>query len=710
MKKYLVVLTLALICLAAKAEDGYRLWLRYDLVADKSKLADYRQAINHVIFPANTPMLIAAKKELNMGLEGLIQYQPVEAAAITANTLIIGTPKSNTFISDMPFKKTLLDLNDDVYFIKGIVVNGKVCWVIGGNTDKGVLYGVFAFLKILQTNQPLRLLNITDQPSLTYRILDHWDNLNRTVERGYAGQSLWNWHKLPGYIDPRYIDYARANASVGINGSVLNNVNANTLSLTNAYLIKAAAIANAFRPYGVRVYLSAKFSAPIEIGGLKTADPLDPAVKKWWADKVNEIYALIPDFGGFLVKANSEGQPGPQAYNRTHADGANMLADALAPHHGIVMWRAFVYDNNVPDDRAKQAYNEFKPLDGQFRDNVIIQVKNGAIDFQPREPFHPLFGAMPKTAIMPELQITQEYLGFSTHLVYEAPLVKELFDADTYSNGKGSTVAKIISGKFNSNLITGMAGVANIGSDMNWCGHPFAQANWYAFGRLAWNPEQTSAAIADDWLRMTFSNDENFVAPIKQMMLNSREVTVSYMTPLGLHHIMGTNHHYGPAPWVDNAGRPDWNPVYYHKSDSIGIGFERSSKGSNAVAQYFPQVRDKFDDLATCPDINLLWFHHLSWDYKMRSGNTLWNELVHHYYMGVDSVRAMQQTWNKMKGRVDAGRFVEVQQLMAIQLDEAIRWRDACVQYFQTFSNKPIPAGYEKPLHPLEYYEALKFS
>jgi alpha-glucuronidase len=708
-KKYLAALLLITFFAQARAENGYRLWLRYDAITNKALKASYVNTLHQLIFPASSPTLLAAKNELQNGLKGLIQFTPAQANSMVEHSLIIGTPNSSSFLRDGRFKEKLSGLNTDGYFITTINLNGKNCTVIGGNTDAGVLYGVFNLLRLLQTHQPISNLNISEQPAIACRILDHWDNLNRTVERGYAGSSLWNWHKLPDYIDPRYIDYARANASVGINGTVLNNVNANILSLSKTYLLKAAALANTFRPYGIKVYLSAKFSAPVELGGLKTSDPLDPEVRRWWADKVNEIYTIIPDFGGFLVKANSEGQPGPQSYGRTHADGANMLADALAPHHGIVMWRAFVYDNNVPDDRAKQAYKEFKPLDRQFRSNVIIQVKNGAIDFQPREPFHPLFGAMPKTPLMLEVQLTQEYLGFSTHLVYLAPLIKECLDADTYSAGKGSTVANIITGKINNPTLTGIAGVANIGTDMNWCGHPFAQANWYAYGRLAWNPAQSSAAIADDWLRMTFGNATAFVAPIKTMMLQSRENTVNYMTPLGLHHIMAVNTHYGPGPWVDNAGRADWNSIYYHKADANGIGFDRSSKGSNAVAQYFPEVANQFDNLATCPDQYLLWFHHLSWNYKMRSGNTLWVELVKHYYAGVDSVKVMQTTWNEMQGHVDHERFTEVQQLMDIQLAEAIRWRDACVQYFQTFSGLPIPEGYQKPLHPLSYYKEQKF-
>ena len=419
-------------------------------------------------------------------------------------------------------------------------------------------------------------------------MLNHWDNLDRTVERGYAGFSLWDWHKLPDYLDPRYTDYARANASLGINGTVLTNVNANATSLLPEYLAKAAALAAVFRPYGIRVYLTARFSAPVEIGGLKTADPLDPVVAGWWKRKADEIYALIPDFGGFLVKANSEGQPGPQDYGRTHADGANMLADALAPHGGVVLWRAFVYSNDVPEDRAKQAYGEFQPLDGRFRPNVLVQVKNGPIDFQPREPFHPLFGAMPKTPLMMELQITKEYLGFATHLAFLGPLFEEALRADTHAKGEGSTVAKVIDGSLHGYATTGIAGVANVGTDRNWCGGVFACANWYAFGRLAWDHTLTSDRVADEWVRLTFGNDPALVAPVKEMMLGSREAVVDYMTPLGLVHLMAEGHHYGPGPWVSTARRADWNSVYYHRADANGIGFDRTASGSNAVAQYFP--------------------------------------------------------------------------------------------------------------------------
>ena len=709
-KRCILLFTSAIIFFncSARAENGYDLWLRYKPMDNTVLKSRYTGYFKQIYFPAASQHLHAAQDELMVGINGVLGIDPqqntmAKSGFIAATMDKIGTFKN--FIADSAAKQ----IGNEGFVLKTISQSKNKTILLTANTDLGILYGTFRLLQLLQTGKSIDQLNLVDHPKTMIRVLDHWDNPNRTVERGYAGFSIWNWHKLPGYIDPRYIDYARANASVGINGSILNNVNANIQMLTPAYLVKIKALAGAFRPYGIRVYLSVKFDSPIELGGLRSADPLDPEVIKWWNAKTNEIYSYIPDFGGFLVKANSEGQAGPQTYGRTHADGANMLGNALAPHHGIVMWRAFVYDDKVPDDRAKQAYNEFKPLDGKFNANVIIQVKNGPIDFQPREPFHPLFGALPKTSVMLELQLTQEYLGFSTHLVYEAPLFKECLNSDTYAYGKNSTVGRILEGKYNPDLITGMAGVANIGTDMNWCGHPFAQANWYAFGRLAWNPESSAAVIADDWLRMTFSNEQAFVNPMKREMLQSRENTVNYMTPLGLHHIMSANGHYGPGPWTDNLGRADWTAVYYHKADTAGVGFNRTKSGSNALGQYSAEVESYFGNLNTCPDEYLLWFHHLSWAYKMRSGKTLWDEMVHHYYEGVDSVKQMQQVWSTLRPYVDKTRFNEVEQLMAVQHEEAVRWRNSCVLYFQTFSGKPIPAGYEKPDHDLSYYRSLRF-
>ncbi len=710
MKKALYSLILCItISAQALAEDGYRLWLRYDAIQNAKLAATYRSSATELVFPATSDILESAKNELRSGLEGLLHARPRIVNKLTANGAILVANAGDSQVKSFIKPEKLSLINEEGYIIQSVSANQKKFTVITGKSDKGVLYGVFAFLKLIQTQQPLGTLNIADSPKINVRILNHWDNLDRTVERGYSGFSLWDWHRLPGYLAPRYIDYARANASVGINGTVLNNVNANALILTEPYLNKVAALANVFRKYGIKVYLTARFSAPIEIGGLKTADPLNEEVKTWWKTKAKEIYSYVPDFGGFLVKANSEGQPGPQNYGRNHADGANMLADALEPFGGIVMWRAFVYDNNVPDDRAKQAYNEFTPLDGKFRKNVIVQVKNGAIDFQPREPFHPLFGAMPQTPLMVEFQLTQEYLGFATHLVYLAPLFKETLDSDTYSKGKGSTITKIIDGSLDNHKLTGMAGVANIGTDVNWTGHPFAQANWYAFGRLAWNPNETSSNIAADWLRMSFSGDKSFNDEVKTLMILSREAVVNYMTPLGLHHIMGWSHHYGPGPWIKDKPRADWTSVYYHKADENGIGFNRTSTGSNALAQYSPEVREMLGSVKTCPEQYLLWFHHLRWDYKTQSGRTLWEELCFRYNLGVNQVAKMQQSWEKQQKKVDKQRFEEVKQLLSIQYNEAKWWRDACLLYFQTFSKKAIPAEYEKPAHTLDFYQKQEF-
>ncbi len=691
----------------ALAEDGYDLWLRYRPM-EAGQVSAYRSQVTQLVAATATPTQAAARAELMRGLEGLLGAAPAAAKDVTQDgTVVVGTVASSPLIAGLALDTRAL--GPEGYLIRSTKVAGKTVTVIAANQDIGALYGAFHFLRLLQTGQPLERLDIRETPRVKLRVLNHWDNLDGHVERGYAGASIWDWHKLPDYLDPRYTDYARANASLGINGTVLNNVNSNALSLTPMYLQKTVALANVLRPYGIRVFLSARFSAPIEIGGLKTADPLDPAVQRWWREKADEIYKTIPDFGGFLVKANSEGQPGPQDYGRSHADGANMLADALAPHGGTVMWRAFVYSHEQPDDRAKQAYTEFVPLDGKFRDNVMVQVKNGAIDFQPREPFHPLFGAMPKTPLMMEFQITKEYLGFATHLVYLGPLFEETLKADTRRRGKGSTVAKVIDGSLHGYAITGMAGVANIGADRNWSGSHFDQANWYVYGRMAWNPGLSSRAIAEEWVRMTFSNDAKVVTPIVGMMMGSREAAVDYMTPLGLHHLMGRGHHYGPGPWVAGGPRADWTSVYYHRAGKDGIGFDRTASGSNAVAQYAPTVAREFGDVRRVPEEFLLWFHHVPWDYRTSSGRPLWNELVHRYTRGVDYVHGMRTMWDGLASDIDPERHAQVAAFLAIQEKEAQWWRDASIAYFQTFSQRPLPEGYAPPAHPLEYYESLEF-
>jgi alpha-glucuronidase len=689
-------------------DDGYRLWLRYDQLQNQQRRAEYAEQFRCLVRSAQSPILAAAQHELELGLPGLLgRPLPVETDVARPGALLIGTPSGSPVVASLELRRELDQLGPEGFCIASRELRGQPCTVIAANTDVGVLYGVFQLLRQLQTERAVPDLWRSSRPRIQRRLLNHWDNLDRSVERGYAGFSLWDWHRLPGYVSPQYVDYARANASLGINGTVLTNVNANARILTARYLRKVAALADVFRPYGLRVYLTARFSAPVELDGLTTADPLDPAVARWWRAKAAEIYDYVPDFGGFLVKANSEGQPGPHDYGRTHADGANMLADALAEHDGIVIWRAFVYDQHVPEDRAKQAYTELVPQDGQFRPNAVLQVKNGPIDFQPREPFHPLFGAMPKTPLFAEFQITQEYLGFSTHLAYLGPLFEETLAADTYVRGPGSFVAKVVDGSLDGHACSGMAGVTNIGTDRNWCGHPFGAANWFAFGRLAWDPGAGSAGLADEWLRMTFGNDPRLLEPLKKIMLESREAVVDYMTPLGLHHLMAEGHHYGPGPWL-SEGRADWTSVYYHRADRDGIGFDRTPSGSNAVGLYAEPLRSTWSKLETCPESLLLWFHHVSWSRVLESGRSLWEELCHRYQAGVLGVREMQASWHSLAELIDDQRHTQVAQLLAVQASEACWWRDACVAYFQSFAKLPLPDGYPAPAATLAEYIAVR--
>ncbi|HVT85617.1 MAG TPA: alpha-glucuronidase [Chitinophagaceae bacterium] len=683
MKKIIFSIASLIIVLAIHAQEGHELWLRNKTAVPVT-----------VVCAKNSPTLTIAKQELQQGWRG------------KPDATVVLTITKNKVIKNDGFK-----LSENA---------------VEATTDAGILYGVYEMLRRQLTGQ-----SITDEvnnPSYEFRILDHWDNLNGTIERGYAGMSIF-WRKVDSFVvtdrdKTTWQEYARANASIGINGSVLNNVNASPLILTAGYLNRVKTIADVFRPYGVRVYLSVNSASPKVIGGLATADPLDPSVIKWWRDKVKEIYSLIPDFGGFLVKANSEGQPGPQDYGRTHADGANVLADALKPFGGIVMWRAFVYSAN-DKDRAKQAYSEFVPFDGKFRDNVIIQVKNGPIDFQPREPFSPLFGAMKKTSVMPEFQITQEYLGHSIHLVFLSTMWEECLQSDTYQQGVGSTVARCTDGSIYPQKYTAIAGVSNIGTDTNWCGHDFAQANWYAFGRLAWNDNLRSEQIADEWIKQTFypsasektgsplySSDwrQNFLIPVKRMMLESREAAVNYMMPLGFHHIMSANGHYGPGPWWGPKNvRPDWTPPYYHQADTNGVGFDRSKTGSDAVSQYREPLASMFNDPATTPDIYLLWFHHLPWNYKMKDGRSLWEDICYHYDKGVQEVREFQKIWDKAEPYVDSFRFNAVQRKLREQCINAVLWKDACLQYFQLFSRMPIPYDIERPINNLDDIRANEF-
>lgn len=669
MKKYLILLFTVLTSLHVSAQsDGSQLWLG-------KQYANSCQVISQLPDDATAKI---AKQELENNWRGKnVELKIDKSLNLGEGYNIYARPAQQ---------------GDNIQYEATITASNPI----------GLLYGAYELIRLQNTdayntgsgNQQnfSKAIDETEKPQVGLRILNHWDNLDGSIERGYAGKSIFKWEEIKlgkngkgGSISKslhdRLITYARANASLGINGSVLNNVNASPKMMTAEYINKVKVIANILRPYGIRVYLSINFASPMALGYTKTADPLDKKVQQWWKKKAKEIYATIPDFGGFLVKANSEGQPGPGDYHRTHADGANMLADAVKPYGGIIMWRSFVYGaNHKGEDRVKQAVSEFKGMDGKFRDNVILQSKNGPLDFQPREPYAPIFDNIKQTPQIAELQITQEYLGQSKHLTYLAPMWKEFF------------------GFVNPDRLVGISGVANIGDDANWCGHPFSQANWYAFGRLAWNPSLTAEEIAHEWLVQTYENqNEKFTKPVEMMMMTSREACVNYMMPLGLHHIFKFDHHYGPEPDGFIASYPlEWCPVYYHKADAQGVGFDRSSKGTDAVGQYPEPYRSMYDNIATCPEEYLLWFHHVAWDYKMKSGSTLWQELCMKYNMGVAMVEVYRDFWHTSAKQYMKGHEQEWQHtdsLLNVQLENAKEWRNTCLKYFQTFSKMKI---YEK--------------
>ena len=666
MKKYLIFLLTVLTSLHVSAQsDGSQLWLG-------KQYANSCQVISQLPDDATAKI---AKQELENNWRGKnVELKINKALNLGEGYNLYARPAQQ---------------GDNIQYEATITASNPI----------GLLYGAYELIRLQNTdayntgsgNQQnfSKAIDETEKPQVGLRILNHWDNLDGSIERGYAGKSIFKWEEIKlgkngkgGSISKslhdRLITYARANASLGINGSVLNNVNASPKMMTAEYINKVKVIANILRPYGIRVYLSINFASPMALGYTKTADPLDKKVQQWWKKKAKEIYAAIPDFGGFLVKANSEGQPGPGDYHRTHAEGANMLADAVKPYGGIIMWRSFVYGaNHKGEDRVKQAVSEFKGMDGKFRDNVILQSKNGPLDFQPREPYAPIFDNIRQTPQIAELQITQEYLGQSKHLTYLAPMWKEFFDF------------------VNPDKLVGISGVANIGDDANWCGHPFSQANWYAFGRLAWNPSLTAEEIAHEWLVQTYENqDEKFTKPVEMMMMTSREACVNYMMPLGLHHIFKFDHHYGPEPDGFIASYPlEWCPVYYHKADAKGIGFDRSSKGTDAVGQYSEPYRSQYDNIQTCPEEYLLWFHHVPWNYRMKSGSTLWQELCMKYNMGVAMVEVYRDYWHTSAKQYMKGHEQEWQHtdsLLNVQLENAKEWRNTCLKYFQTFSKMDI--------------------
>ncbi|MEI7731477.1 MAG: alpha-glucuronidase family glycosyl hydrolase [Verrucomicrobiota bacterium] len=669
----------------AYADDGYRLWMRYDPIPDSARLSQCRNTFAALLIATGSPTEDAIKNELLIGIGGLTKGTiPLVNSVDHDGILVIGTPQNSPLIASLPWVKEIEALGPEGYSIRSIKMNGHAVTVIASTGKLGELYGSFDLLRRIQTGLSVTDLAINEQPKLKLRLLNHWDNLNGKIPNGYSGKSIWTWSPTP-LDESRVRDYARANASIGINGTVLNDVNANSLYLDAKKLKRVQEIAKILRPYGIRVYLSAKFSAPVVLGGLNTADPLDSNVIVYWKKKADEIYALIPDFGGFLVKANSEGQPGPLTYHRTHADGANMLGNALAPHGGIVIWRTFVYDKRGggrDGDRTAQAYDQLHGFDGHFASNVMLQVKNGPIDFQPREPFNPLFGAMPKTPLMAEVQIVQEYTGEGKMLVYLGTMWKEFLQADTFAQGPGSTVTKVLEGQLSPQKLTGMAGVANVSDIRNWCEHPFAQANWYAFGRLAWNPELGAEDIAREWVHMTFKSDTETEQKIVKIMMESHEAFVSYETPIGLTHLMGHPSHYVPKP----SSR-----MLYHCADKIGLGFDRTSTGSTGIDCYQSGARDLFANLKTCPENLLLWFHHIPWDHRMASGKTMWDELCLHYQSGVNWVHQTRKVWDGFSGTIDPEQQRLVAQLLAIQEKDAEHWRNVCLTYFQTFSKRPYP-------------------
>lgn len=685
-------------------EDGYELWLRYRPLPGATP-AQWRRRFARVQLPPRaSPMVLCAAGELQRALATMtgqrppIERSPGAGAEPASGTLLLATQPQRRWLAAQGIG--LDELGPEGYRLRTLRRGRAQLTVIAAQGERGLLYGSFALLRALACGADPSALDLASAPALPLRLLNHWDNLDRSVERGYAGASIWDWWKLPGIVDARYTDYARANASLGINGVALNNVNARAEMLTAPWIAKAAAIAEVLRPWGQRVFLSVRFSTPVELGECTSADPLAPEVRRWWADKAAEIYRAIPDFGGFVVKANSEGQPGPQDYGRSHADGAAALAEALAPHGGHLFWRAFVYAADQTQDRIKQAYEEFAPLDGRFAAGTLLQVKNGPLDFQPREPFHPLFGAMPSTPLTLELMVTKEYLGFSTHLAYQGPLWQEVLQSDTQRPRPGTPVAA---------TLAAMAGVANVGCDRNWCGSHFDQANWYAYGRLAWDPQASARDLATEWVQQTFTRQPAAVRTVVQMMMASREAVVDYMTPLGLHHLMATGHHHGPGPWVDDLPRADWNPTYFHRADRHGIGFDRSRRGSGATAQYAPALAARFDELRSTPEELLLWFHRVPWRHVMASGLPLWRELLARYDRGVDQVQQLCDAWQRLSRQVDARRHRDVAQHLRQQLAEARWWRDACIAYFQSVSGLPLPRGVRPPERSLDEYRAMRF-
>jgi alpha-glucuronidase len=681
-----------LVVFSANADDGSTLWLKYDLIQDVPVRKGYSKSIKAIVLTEKTGTSQKATNELHNALLGLLGKDISVSNAVNRNkALILKIDSKASVLSKEGFKVRQTEKNT----------------IITSQTDVGLLYGTFAFIRQIQTLQDISNLHITESPKMQIRMFNHWDKANGTVERGYADSSIWKWFELPERIDTHYIQYEIANASIGINAASINNVNVSSSFLTSEYLEKTKAVSEVLRPYG-KVFISVNFRYPRTLGGLEASDPLDQGMIDWWQAKTDEIHKYIPDFGGYLVKANSEGEPGPQDYGRTHADGANMLANTLKGRNGVVIWRSFVYNADINGDRFQEAYNQFKPLDGTFHEKVIVQVQNSPIDFMPREPFHPMFGAFPKTPLAMEFQITQEYLGQSTHLTHLAPMFKEVLDFDTFVKGEDSTVARIIDGSLHEYKISVVAGLANSGSDANWTGHPFGQANWHAFGRLAWNYDLSSEQITKEWTHMTLTKDKSPVNQTVDLMMNSLPTYIKYTYPLGLHHMMGEGNHFGAQPWLEKSGRPDWTSIYCHRADSEGLGFDRTGKPSNALSLYNPAVHKQWNNPTTM-DLNyLMWFHHVPWDFKLSTSRTMWNEIMSRYHEGPEEVKNMQGKWKAHQPFIDSETYDNIKGRLGIQYRESINWRDACCLYFKEFSKLPLPAGLKEPDRTLEDMKTIE--
>ncbi|WP_051572094.1 alpha-glucuronidase family glycosyl hydrolase [Ruminiclostridium cellobioparum] len=677
-----------------KSTSMYKCWLKYYKLENKKLSGEYENLLRNIVIKENTAITQSAVNELKRGLAGILGIRPeISEEPAKPAFLMLGTLSGNKSIAGL-LGREKQNLGEEGFIIKLLTENEQKQLLVAGKTDRGLLYGVFSLLRLIQTGTGLDELPRIENPVNQLRMVNHWDNMDGSIERGYAGKSIfYKNNKITGNL-ARIGDYARILASVGINAIAINNVNVHkieTLLITDRYIKDAAKLNEIFRSYGIKLFLSINFASPLSTGELSTADPLDKEVRKWWKNRAEFIYSHMPDFGGFLVKADSEGRPGPFTYGRTHADGANMLAEALKPHGGLVIWRCFVY-NCLQDwrdrtiDRAKAAYDHFMPLDGAFAENVLLQIKNGPMDFQVREPVSPLIGGLEKTNQVLELQTTQEYTGQQKHLCYLVPMWKEVLDFDTCAKGRGTSVKKIISREVFKNKYGGFATVTNIGDDTNWTGHQMAQANTFGYARLAWDPELTSEEIAESWIRLTYSNDRILVGTIKDMLLGSWRTYENYTSPLGIGWMVNPNHHYGPN--VDGYEYDKWGT--YHRADHKGIGVDRTVRnGTGYAGQYHKEVARLYENVETCPEELLLFFHYIPYDYRLKSGETLIQYIYNTHFEGVEQAEELKRKWESLKDKVEEDVFDHVMERLEGQIAHSKEWRDIINTYF--FRKTGIP-------------------